>query len=292
MPNSMTGFGRAVLSDENAKVTIEIKSVNSRYLEISTKMSRQLNYFEESIRNIVKSKISRGRVELFIQLENNDLKDSYNIDENKIISYRELFEDISQKLGIENDMKLSSYLDLPDVMSKNNEADENIENLIKNTLKLAVDNLQNMRSTEGEKIIQDLNERAKLLKTQIDNLEEYTYDIQQSIFDKIQKRITDIISKNSIEIDETRILQESAIYADKLNITEEIVRFNAHISQLENFLNEKNKEVGKKIDFLLQEMNREINTIGSKSQKTEIITIVLDIKAELEKIREQIQNIE
>lgn len=292
MPNSMTGFGRAVLSDENAKVTIEIKSVNSRYLEISTKMSRQLNYFEESIRNIVKSKISRGRVELFIQLENNDLKDSYNIDENKIISYRELFEDISQKLGIENDMKLSSYLDLPDVMSKNNEADENIENLIKNTLKLAVDNLQNMRSTEGEKIIQDLNERAKLLKTQIDNLEEYTYDMQQSIFDKIQKRITDIISKNSIEIDETRILQESAIYADKLNITEEIVRFNAHISQLENFLNEKNKEVGKKIDFLLQEMNREINTIGSKSQKTEIITIVLDIKAELEKIREQIQNIE
>lgn len=292
MPSSMTGFGRAVLNDESAKITIEIKSVNSRYLEIITKIPRQLNYFEENIKNIIKSKVSRGRVELFIQIENNNIADSYNIDENKIISYKDIFEKIQKKSGIENDMKLSSYLELPDVISKNNESNENIENLIKQTLEIATDNLKAMRDVEGNKIVEDLKQRAKLLKDLIQKLELYTEDIQQTVFEKLQKRITEIIAKNEVEIDESRIVQETAIYVDKLNVTEEIVRFKTHISQLETFLSEENKEIGKKIDFLIQEMNREINTIGSKSQKTEIITLVVDIKSELEKIREQIQNIE
>ena len=149
-----------------------------------------------------------------------------------------------------------------------------------------------MRNAEGQKIIKDLQKRVELLKVLIDKLELYTQDMLQSVFEKLQKRISELLAKNGVEADDARILQESAIYADKLNVTEEIVRFNTHISQLLSFLGEKEKEIGKKIDFLLQEMTREINTIGSKSQKTEIISLVVDIKSELEKIREQIQNIE
>ncbi|MGP1410991.1 MAG: YicC/YloC family endoribonuclease [Peptoanaerobacter stomatis] len=292
MANSMTGFGRAVLNDIGSKVTVEIKSVNSRYLEIVSKMPRQLNYFEDSIKAIVNSKVSRGRLDIYIQVDNNSILDNYSIDEKKIHDYKVIFEKIQRELDIENDMKISSYLNLPEVMTKNSETNKELENMVKNAVALAMDNLCVMRNAEGQKIIKDLQKRVELLKVLIDRLELYTQDMLQSVFEKLQKRISELLAKNGVEADDARILQESAIYADKLNVTEEIVRFNTHISQLLSFLGEKEKEIGKKIDFLLQEMNREINTIGSKSQKTEIISLVVDIKAELEKIREQIQNIE
>ncbi len=292
MANSMTGFGRAVLNDIGSKVTVEIKSVNSRYLEIVSKMPRQLNYFEDSIKAIVNSKVSRGRLDIYIQVDNNSILDNYSIDEKKIHDYKLIFEKIQRELDIENDMKISSYLNLPEVMTKNSEPNKELENMVKNAVALAMDNLCVMRNAEGQKIIKDLQKRVELLKVLIDRLELYTQDMLQSVFEKLQKRISELLAKNGVEADDARILQESAIYADKLNVTEEIVRFNTHISQLLSFLGEKEKEIGKKIDFLLQEMNREINTIGSKSQKTEIISLVVDIKAELEKIREQIQNIE
>ncbi|EHL16113.1 TIGR00255 family protein [Peptoanaerobacter stomatis] len=292
MANSMTGFGRAVLNDIGSKVTVEIKSVNSRYLEIVSKMPRQLNYFEDSIKAIVNSKVSRGRLDIYIQVDNNSILDNYSIDEKKIHDYKVIFEKIQRELDIENDMKISSYLNLPEVMTKNSEPNKELENMVKNAVSLAMDNLCVMRNAEGQKIIKDLQKRVELLKVLIDKLELYTQDMLQSVFEKLQKRISELLAKNGVEADDARILQESAIYADKLNVTEEIVRFNTHISQLLSFLGEKEKEIGKKIDFLLQEMNREINTIGSKSQKTEIISLVVDIKAELEKIREQIQNIE
>ena len=292
MANSMTGFGRAVLNDIGSKVTVEIKSVNSRYLEIVSKMPRQLNYFEDGIKAIVNSKVSRGRLDIYIQVDNNSILDNYSIDEKKIHDYKLIFEKIQRELDIENDMKISSYLNLPEVMTKNSEPNKELENMVKNAVSLAMDNLCVMRNAEGQKIIKDLQKRVELLKVLIDRLELYTQDMLQSVFEKLQKRISELLAKNGVEADDARILQESAIYADKLNVTEEIVRFNTHISQLLSFLGEKEKEIGKKIDFLLQEMNREINTIGSKSQKTEIISLVVDIKAELEKIREQIQNIE
>ena len=292
MANSMTGFGRAVLNDIGSKVTVEIKSVNSRYLEIVSKMPRQLNYFEDSIKAIVNSKVSRGRLDIYIQVDNNSILDNYSIDEKKIHDYKVIFEKIQRELDIENDMKISSYLNLPEVMTKNSEPNKELENMVKNAVALAMDNLCVMRNAEGQKIIKDLQKRVELLKVLIDRLELYTQDMLQSVFEKLQKRISELLAKNGVEADDARILQESAIYVDKLNVTEEIVRFNTHISQLLSFLGEKEKEIGKKIDFLLQEMNREINTIGSKSQKTEIISLVVDIKAELEKIREQIQNIE
>ncbi|WP_455089708.1 YicC/YloC family endoribonuclease [Peptoanaerobacter stomatis] len=292
MANSMTGFGRAVLNDIGSKITVEIKSVNSRYLEIVSKMPRQLNYFEDSIKAIVNSKVSRGRLDIYIQVDNNSILDNYSIDEKKIHDYKVIFEKIQRELDIENDMKISSYLNLPEVMTKNSEPNKELENMVKNAVALAMDNLCVMRSAEGQKIIKDLQKRVELLKVLIDKLELYTQDMLQSVFEKLQKRISELLAKNGVEADDARILQESAIYADKLNVTEEIVRFNTHISQLLSFLGEQEKEIGKKIDFLLQEMNREINTIGSKSQKTEIISLVVDIKSELEKIREQIQNIE
>lgn len=292
MPSSMTGFGRAVSYTNTSKVTVEIKSVNSRFLELTTKTPRFLLYFEDTIRNIVNSKIKRGRVELFIQVDNNNVSENYAIDKEKIASYKQIFEDVVKDTGIINDMKFSDYLNLPDVMVKINEPNEKIELLIIEALNKAIDSLCSMRKTEGEKIVSDINQRVELLEKLILELEDYTNDLNSSVFLKLQKRLSEILEKQNIVVEESRIISESAIYVDKMNVTEEIVRFKSHMAQLKEFLNVKDNEIGKKLDFLIQEINREVNTIGSKSQKKEIVTLVVDIKAELEKIREQIQNIE
>ena len=149
-----------------------------------------------------------------------------------------------------------------------------------------------MRENEGNKIAKDLKIRADLLKELTKTLEDYTKDIEKSVFEKLQKKITEMTSQLGVEADNSKIIEQAAFYADKMNVTEEIVRLYSHIEQLNEFLQEDSVEIGKKIDFLLQEMNREINTVGSKSQKSEIISLVVDIKSEIEKIREQIQNIE
>ena len=223
MPKSMTGYGKNVYTDDTCKIVVEIKSVNSRYLEFINKIPRSLNYFEDSIRKAI----------------NDDLQE-------KIIC----------------------------------------------TLKGAVDNLNIMRENEGSKIAKDLKNRANNLKELTTKLESYTQDIEKTVFEKLQKKITELLSQVGLEADYSKIIEQAAFYADKMNVTEEIVRLYSHIEQLDEFLSQDSVEIGKKIDFLLQEMNREINTVGSKSQKSEIISLVVDIKSEIEKIREQIQNIE
>ena len=291
MPKSMTGYGKYIHTDENYKISVEIKSVNSRYLEINSKIPRTLGYFEDTIRNILSQKIKRGRVDLFVQIDSFNSNFSYVIDEKKLLSYKNNFDNIAKSTNIENDMKMSSYIGLPDVLVKNDEISKDIEQLLIDTLSTAITGLCDMRETEGKKIVEDLKNRVSILKNLIAKLEQHTDGMVDDIFEKLRKKIDDLTQKLGIQVDDSKIIEQAALYADKMNVTEEIVRFTSHIKQLENFLQE-DTEVGKKTDFLLQEMNREINTIGSKSQKSEIVSLVVQLKSELEKIREQIQNIE
>lgn len=292
MPKSMTGYGKNVYTDDTCKIVVEIKSVNSRYLEFINKIPRSLNYFEDSIRRAINEKVKRGRVETFIQFDAYSQDTACSIDEKMVVYYKNHFEDIEKKTGIKNDMEMSAYINLPNILTKNDNIDDNLQEKIICTLKGAVDNLNIMRENEGSKIAKDLKNRANNLKELTTKLESYTQDIEKTVFEKLQKKITELLSQVELEADNSKIIEQAAFYADKMNVTEEIVRLYSHIEQLDEFLNQDSVEIGKKIDFLLQEMNREINTVGSKSQKSEIISLVVDIKSEIEKIREQIQNIE
>ncbi len=292
MPKSMTGYGKCMYTDDTCKIVVEIKSVNSRYLELVNKIPRSLNYFEDSIRKSISEKIKRGRVETFIQLDSYSQDTIHFMDEKMALYYKNVFDEIEKKTGIKNDMAMSSYINLPNILSKNESIDDSLQEKILSSLKNAIDSLNTMRENEGNKIAKDLKIRADLLKELTKTLKDYTKDIEKSVFEKLQKKITEMTSQLGVEADNSKIIEQAAFYADKMNVTEEIVRLYSHIEQLNEFLQEDSLEIGKKIDFLLQEMNREINTVGSKSQKSEIISLVVDIKSEIEKIREQIQNIE
>ena len=292
MPKSMTGYGKNVYTDDTCKIVVEIKSVNSRYLEFINKIPRSLNYFEDSIRKVINEKVKRGRVETFIHFDAYSQDTACSMDEKMVVYYKNHFEDIEKKTGIKNDMEMSAYINLPNILTKNDNIDDNLQEKILCTLKGAVDNLNIMRESEGSKIAKDLKNRANSLKDLTTKLEAYTQDIEKTVFEKLQKKITELLSQVGLEADNSKIIEQAAFYADKMTVTEEIVRLYSHIEQLDEFLSQDSVEIGKKIDFLLQEMNREINTVGSKSQKSEIISLVVDIKSEIEKIREQIQNIE
>ena len=292
MPKSMTGYGKCMYTDDTCKIVVEIKSVNSRYLELVNKIPRSLNYFEDSIRKSISEKIKRGRLETFIQLDSYSQDTIHFMDEKMALYYKNVFDEIEKKTGIKNDMAMSSYINLPNILNKNESIDDSLQEKILSSLKNAIDSLNTMRENEGNKIAKDLKIRADLLKELTKTLEDYTKDIEKSVFEKLQKKITEMTSQLGVEADNSKIIEQAAFYADKMNVTEEIVRLYSHIEQLNEFLQEDSVEIGKKIDFLLQEMNREINTVGSKSQKSEIISLVVDIKSEIEKIREQIQNIE
>lgn len=292
MPKSMTGYGKCMYTDDTCKIVVEIKSVNSRYLELVNKIPRSLNYFEDSIRKSISEKVKRGRVETFIQLDSYSQDTIHFMDEKMALYYKNVFDEIEKKTGIKNDMAMSNYINLPNILNKNESIDDSLQEKILSTLKTAIQSLNIMRENEGNKIAKDLKIRADLLKEHAKTLEGYTKDIEKSVFEKLQKKITEMTSQVGVEADNSKIIEQAAFYADKMNVTEEIVRLYSHIEQLNEFLQEDSVEIGKKIDFLLQEMNREINTVGSKSQKSEIISLVVDIKSEIEKIREQIQNIE
>lgn len=292
MPKSMTGYGKNIYTDENHKISVEIKSVNSRYLELNNKIPRSINYFEDEIRKIVGEKIKRGRVDLYVQIETFANNTNYSIDEKKVLAYKKIFDDVSANAHIENDMKISDYIELTGVVSQNDEVSEELEQHIKYAIAKAIEELNHMRTVEGDKIVLDMMARIDILRSMMSELEKHTQDMISSVFDRLKKRVEEVTEKLDVSVDESKIIEQAAFYADKMNVTEEIVRFESHIEQLKTFLVDKNDEIGKKIDFLIQEMNREINTIGSKSQKKEIVSLVVDIKSELEKIREQIQNIQ
>ena len=291
MIKSMTGYGKAIKSENEREYEVEIKSVNHRYLDISIKMPRVLSYLEEEVKKEIASKIKRGKIDVFITFENNstegkEIKINTEIAKVYINELKKLAEQENLLANIE----VTEISKFPDVLRiQNNEEDEKIKQELLETVKSATDKLVQMRATEGNKIAEDLDSRVEVIQNKIKEISLLSAGLIEEYVVKLEGRIKDIL-KNQ-EIDEARLAQEVVIYADKCSIEEEVTRLNSHISQFKTLLNAE-EAIGKKLDFIIQEMNRETNTIGSKANNLEITNGVIDIKTEIENIREQIQNIE
>ena len=293
MAISMTGFGRGEYKDDNYQFLVECKTINHKYADINIRLPRKLSFLEDKARILVKDYIKRGRVDLYIKLDLLGSEDvNLKFDEALATQYVSILKQIKDKFDIVDDISVMNIAKFPDVIKTEEKEDD--EDKLWSMLKVALENallkLKEMRSEEGKKLAEDIQNRCDLLKNYIEDIEKYSYNVVIDYKEKLKNRISDMLEDPSI-IDESRLAQEVAIYADKSNITEEIVRFKSHIEQLKNTV-VKNESIGRKIDFLIQEMNRETNTIGSKSSDLNITNLVVEIKSELEKIREQIQNIE
>ena len=291
MIKSMTGFGKNSLLINDRNYQVEIRSVNHRYLDISTKMPRQLTYLEEDVKKVISSKIKRGKVDVIITFENNS-KEGRNIQINTEIAkmYIDELRKLAQEGNILSDIQVTEITKLPDVLNISiDQDDETIKQELLDSVKIALDNLLSMKETEGNKIAEDLTNRIDYIEEKILKISKLSTGLIEEYVVKLGERIKEILKTDII--DKSRIAQEVVIYADKTSIEEEITRLKSHITQFRQLLKEEGA-VGKKIDFLIQEMNRETNTIGSKANDLEIVNGVIDIKTELENIREQIQNIE
>lgn len=294
MIKSMTGFGRGEYTDGKRNITVEIKSVNHRYSDISIKMPRRYSFAEDKVKSTIKSKIKRGKVDVSIMVENiteNDI----NIKLNEPIAkqYFENLKTLQDSFELSGDITLRLLATMPDVMKAipDVEDEEEIEKAILIPVEEAAANLEKMRGVEGEKLAEDLLSRGETIKAILDKIEERAPGVVIDYTAKLKERITELLAGNAT-LPEERILTEAAIFADKCAIDEEITRLNSHLIQLKKIVDSPNDAEGKKLDFLVQEMNREANTIGSKANDITITNHMLEIKSEIEKIREQVQNVE
>lgn len=294
MIKSMTGFGRSEYTDGKRNITVEIKSVNHRYSDISIKMPRRYGFAEDKVKNAVKERIRRGKVDVSIMVENITEND-VNIKLNTMIAkqYYENLLELRKEFSVEGDITLQFLAGLPDVMKAipDVEDEEKITKAILIPVAEAAANLEKMRAVEGEKLAEDLIAKGRNIRSILDKIAERAPQVSIDYTARLRERITELIG-GSIEVPEDRILVEAAIFADKCAIDEEITRLGSHLIQLENIVTKSTQPDGKKLDFLVQEMNREANTIGSKANDITITGYMLEIKSEIEKIREQVQNIE
>ena len=291
MIKSMTGFGKVSETFQGREYQIEIKSVNHRYLDISIKLPRQLNYLEEPIKKVINSKLKRGKLDIILSFENYS-QEGRKIKLNKELAkmYIEELKSLADEEGISSNIEVVDIAKFPDILNlKIEQDDDTIKNEAINVLEKAVDQLYEMRQIEGKRIAEDLLKRIEIIDDKVTKISEKSTGLIQEYVVKLEGRVREILQTE--EIDKSRIAQEVVIYSDKCSIEEEITRLKSHVSQFKDLL-QSDGAVGKKLDFLVQEMNRETNTIGSKSACLEITNSVIDIKTELENIREQIQNIE
>lgn len=293
MAISMTGFGRGEFKNDNYHFLVECKTINHKYCDINVRLPRKISFLEDKIRNYVKNFVKRGRVDLYIKLDLIGSEDvNLKFDDKLATQYVNILKEIKDKFDLQDDISVMNVAKFPEIVKcKEKEEDEDLYwSMLKEALDMSMEKLTQMRKEEGEKLAIDTIERCDILANLIDEIEKYSNTVVDEYREKLNNRISEILENPSI-IDENRLAQEVAIFADKSSITEEIVRFRSHIEQLRKTV-EKNDSIGRKIDFLIQEMNREVNTTGSKSSNINITNLVVEVKSELEKIREQIQNIE
>ncbi len=286
----MTGFGKAEYKN-GYELIVEIKTVNNRFLDILPKYPKSFIVFDDLIRKTVQSKLLRGRVELYFTFSDaREIEKELGTDILLAKAYYKSAQTIADSLQIENDLSVSRIMKMPDVVSQiaNNIDEEEIKKIVYSTLCEALDNLNAMRFVEGEKLKIDLSSRIDEVARLVSMLEEKAPMVVENYRKKIDERVRNILE--GTQVDEGRLLQEVAIFADKSNIDEEITRLKSHICQFRTLLSDAN--AGRKLDFLVQEFNREANTVCSKANDVEITNVALLLKAEIEKIREQIQNIE
>lgn len=289
----MTGYGKGEYENELYKFVIEIKSVNHRYNDILVKMPRHISYLEDKIKKNIKDKISRGKVDVYVNLEYvNESAIDVKVDVALAKSYKEALEGLTGDLGMEDNVRLNNILSMNEVVrTERKSVDEDlIEDSLLNALNIAIINITEMRENEGRELKNDMLIKLDNIKNNLEVIKERSPSVVLEYKEKLRDRINELLD-NSLAIDEERLSTEVAIFADKSSIDEEIVRLESHIKQFKNILEEEDS-VGRKLDFLIQEFNREINTIGSKANDIVISKHVVDLKAELEKIREQVQNIE
>ncbi len=291
MIKSMTGYGKANLTKKSKEYQVEIKSVNHRYLDLSVKMPKVLSYLEEEVKKEIATQVKRGKIDVFITFQNDSTEGKeikINTELPKI--YIDELKKLAEQEKILANIEVTEISKFPDVLSiQNKQEDETIKKELLETVALATEKLVQMRVVEGNKIAEDLLGRIKAIQNKVKEISSQSTGLIEEYVVKLEGRIKEIL-KNQ-ELDEARLNQEVVIYADKCSIEEEVTRLNSHISQFEGLLNSE-EAVGKKLDFIIQEMNRETNTIGSKANKLEITNGVIEIKTELENIREQIQNVE
>ena len=292
MIKSMTGYGKATLNIENRNYQIEIKSVNHRYLDFNIKLPKTLTYLEEDIKKIISEKIKRGKVDVFVTFENNsDEGKQVIINKELANTYINKLKELAELENISSNIEVIEIANYTYIYLKTDQDDEKIKNEITQVTKEATDRILEMKQIEGEKLAQDLLNRLAKIENKIEEISQKSTGLIEEYVVKLENRIKEIL-KNQ-EIDETRLAQEVVIYADKCSIEEEITRLKSHIYQFRNLINTNVKDtIGKNLDFIIQEMNRETNTIGSKANNLDITNGVINIKTELEDIREQVQNIE
>ncbi len=291
MIKSMTGYGKGNISENLRNYQVEIKSVNHRYLDISVKMPRVLSYLEEDVKKVISSKVKRGKIDVFITFENSSTEGKEIKINNEIAKmYINQLKQLAEEENILANIEVTEISKYPDVLSiQNTQDDEQIKKELIEATTIATDKLVQMRQVEGSKMAEDLLKRIEKINQKIEKISELSTGLIEEYVVKLENRIKEIL-KNQ-EIDESRLAQEVVIYADKCSIEEEVTRLKSHISQFKELINS-DDAVGKKLDFIIQEMNRETNTIGSKANNLEITNGVIDIKTEIENIREQVQNIE
>ena len=288
---SMTGFGRASLESNGKNYIIEIKTVNNKYSDITVKSPKRLSFMEDKIRKQTANRITRGKVEVSVSFFDFSNK-SKNVVLNKEIAkeYIKQLREIADENNLSENISVVEIAKLPDRLNSiDSDNDEEIASEALQCLNMALDSLIEMRKAEGENIKQDLLVRIERVQNLVDKIAENSKGIVEEYVSKLEKRVKEILKTDVV--DENRIAQEAVIYADKTSIEEELTRLNSHIVQFKELVNS-DGPVGKKLDFMIQEMNRETNTIGSKAGSGEITKAVIDLKVELEDIREQIQNIE
>ena len=299
MLKSMTGFGRGQYEDENFSVTVEMKTVNHRYNEVAIRLPRFLNPLEDKIRKTILKTVNRGRIDVFI---NADYTSSENctlkVDKNLAAAYHKALQEVGAAIGLEelniNSAQEVMYLSRCQDVINVKEGFFDVDTVwpkVEQAVKEALDNLVTMRETEGSNIYGDFIYRADLIAEKLTKIEERSPMVVEEYQAKLTDRLNNLLADHNITVEPERLLQEVAIFADRASITEEIVRLKSHIKQFKNIINS-DQPVGRKLDFLIQEFNREANTIASKANDYTLAQIVVEIKAEIEKIREQIQNIE
>lgn len=292
MIKSMTGFGRAKCEYEGREYNVEIKSVNHKYSDVSIKIPRQISYLEEKVRKEILTKVARGKIDVFITLQDYSEKGK-NIKINKELAkvYISQLRELAEETGITANIDVIDISKFPEVLNISNEDNEEIYwDELRSVLDTALDNFVAMRETEGNKICDDLKVRMERIKEKVSKISSYSAGLVEEYIVKLNTRVKELMSTDVI--DENRLAQEIVIFSDKSSIQEELTRLDSHISQFLDLLSNGNSPVGKKLDFIIQEMNREVNTIGSKANSTKISEGVIELKTEIEDVREQIQNIE
>ncbi len=292
MVKSMTGYGRAVGTVGAMTITVEIKSVNHRFFEFTPKVYRAYSFLEEKLKSYLQQFISRGKVDCFVQIETDDIEDCIvQVNHSLVAGYVNAFKEISEKHGIESDDVFEMLVSKSDIFTvRKAPADEDaIWEAVRQVTEEAVKAFIEMRTVEGDKLKKDILSRADSIIESVAFVEERSPETVREYNEKLKARIAELI--NDANVDEQRLLTEAAVFADKIAVAEETVRLRSHIDQLRSFF-ESDEPIGRKLDFLVQEINREANTIGSKVNDSVLAHKVVDIKGELEKIREQVQNIE